>query len=339
MDLRPDRPAVHDLPGFRAVFAPDRLTLGLLCPIEAYTGARPRMLHQERLARAAESAGFAALWVRDVPLRVPKFGDLGQIYDPWVYLGWIASRTSRIALGTASIVLPLRHPLHTAKAAASVDRLSDGRLLLGVASGDRPQEYPAFGKPFERRPEDFREHLRVLRRVLHEEFPVIDSTFGELRGVDLLPKPVGRELPVLVTGHSGQSLTWIAAEAHGWLTYPRPLVRQRQVIAEWRAAVEAIAPGTFKPFAQSLYIDLAAEPHHPPQPIHLGWRLGRVALEELLEELQTAGANHVILNLKYGLRPAGEVIEELAEQLLPRFPAIAPAPGVELPATHSAGVG
>lgn len=322
MDTPDHRPGVAGLPGFRRVFAPDRLTLGLLFPIEAYSGDRPRMLHQERLAQRAEAAGFAALWVRDVPLRVPEFGDLGQIYDPWVYLGWIAAHTRRIALGTASIVLPLRQALHTAKAAASVDRLSGGRLLLGVASGDRPQEYPAFGVPFERRQEDFREHLRVLRLVQGDEFPAFGSPFGEFHNVDLLPKPVGRELPVLITGHSGQRLPWIAREAHGWLTYPRPLTRQREVIAEWRAAVREIDPAAFKPFAQSLYIDLAAEPGTPPRPIHLGWRLGRIALAELLAELQAAGVNHVILNLKYGVRPAGEVMEELAQHVVPCFSAI-----------------
>src|SRR5215813_806294 len=190
------------LPGWRRVFAPGRLTLGLIFPIESYSGDQPRMQQQEELAARAEAAGFAALWVRDVPLRVPEFGDLGQVYDPWVYLGWIAAHTRRVALGTASIVLPLRHPLHTAKAAASVDRLSGGRLLLGIASGDRPQEYPAFAVPFERRQEDFREHLRVLRQALAEEFPAIDSPFGQLRGMDVVPKPVGREIPLLVTGAS-----------------------------------------------------------------------------------------------------------------------------------------
>jgi len=333
-----DRLVVTDLPGFRTAFAPDRLTLGLLFPIEAYSGDIPRMRNQERLARTAEAAGFAALWVRDVPLRVPEFGDVGQIYDPWVFLGWIAAHTRRIALGTASIVLPLRHPLHTAKAAASIDQLSGGRLLLGVASGDRPQEYPAFGAPFDQRQDAFREHLRLLRQALSEDFPVLASPYGEIRGVDLLPKPFGRELPVLVTGSSGQSPDWIAREGHGWLTYPRPPLRQRQVIAEWRSAVEAVAPGMFKPFAQSLYIDLTADPDHPPRPIHLGWRLGRNLLVELLEELRGSGANHVILNLKYGTRPAEEVLEELAAHVAPRFPAMVGDADEDGPAT-SPGAG
>ena len=130
--------------GFRRMFAPGRLTLGVFFPIEAFEGDRPTMRHQERLARRAEELGFAAFWVRDVPLRDPAFGDVGQVYDPWVYLGWITARTSTIAPATGSMVLPLHHPLHTAKAAASVDRFTGGRLVLGVASGDRPVEFPAY---------------------------------------------------------------------------------------------------------------------------------------------------------------------------------------------------
>jgi luciferase-type oxidoreductase len=118
--LKPDRKArASDSKGFRQMFAPGRMTLGVFFPIEAYEGDAPTMRDQERLARRADELGFAALWTRDVPLRDPSFGDLGQVYDPWVWLGWIAAQTRTIALATGSIILPLRHPLHTAKATAS----------------------------------------------------------------------------------------------------------------------------------------------------------------------------------------------------------------------------
>ena len=114
-------------PGFRRAFQPGRLTLGLMFPVEAFAGDQPAMHGQALVARQAERAGFAAVWVRDVPLRVASFGDTGQVFDPWVWLGYLAARTRSIALVTGSIVLPLRHPIHVAKAAASVDRLSGGR--------------------------------------------------------------------------------------------------------------------------------------------------------------------------------------------------------------------
>ncbi len=122
-----------------------RATLGLIAPLESFSGDVPTMEGHLARVRAAEEAGFASFWLRDVPLLVPSQGDGGQLFDPWVYLGALATATSRITLGTASTVLPLRHPVHVAKAAASVDLLSGGRMLLGLAVGDRPGEVPAFG--------------------------------------------------------------------------------------------------------------------------------------------------------------------------------------------------
>lgn len=312
---------VTEANGFQTMFAPGRLTLGVFFPIEAFKGDQPTMRNQEHLARRAEELGFAALWFRDVPLRDPNFGDIGQIYDPWVYLGWIAAQTRTISLATGSIILPVRHPLHTAKAAASIDQLTRGRFVLGVASGDRPIEFPAFGIDPDERDMLFRENLRVIREVLADEFPTVQSSYGTLFGTaDLVPKPVGR-LPILVTGSSRQGLEWIAEHSDGWITYPRPLGLQAELAARWRGVVEAVAPGVFKPFAQSFYVDLSDDPNQPPQPIHLGIRGGRHALFRLLDGLRSAGVHHVILNLKYGARDAAEVLDEIGQEILPQLDA------------------
>lgn len=313
---------VEDAPGFRRMFAARRLTLGLFFPIEAFQRDQPTMREQERLAVRAQALEFAALWCRDVPLRDPSFGDVGQVYDPWVYLGWIGAITRDIALATGSVVLPLRHPLHVAKAAASVDRLSRGRLVLGVASGDRPVEFPAFGVDIERRASLFREDFEAIRRVLETEFPVLQTSRGILTGAaDLVPKPMGR-LPLLVTGNSGQPLPWIAAHSDGWISYPRSIEHQSETVARWRAHVQEAAPGRFKPFAQSLYVDLDADPQLQPTPIHLGFKSGRNFLLRFLETLRGIGVNHVILNLKYGARPAAEVLEEIGTEVLPELAAV-----------------
>ena len=158
--------------GFSRTFTQGHLSLGLFFPLEAFDGDMPSMLNQVALAKRAEALGFCALWFRDVPLRDPGFGDVGQLFDPWVYLGYMAAHTSEIALGTASIAIPLRHPLHTAKASASVDQLSAGRLILGVASGDRPVEFLAFGVDPERRGELFREHYEVIRKAQLRTHPL-----------------------------------------------------------------------------------------------------------------------------------------------------------------------
>jgi luciferase-type oxidoreductase len=224
----------------------------------------------------------------------------------------------KVALITGSIILPLRHPIHVAKAATSIDQLSKGRLILGVASGDRPQEYPAFNKDLTRRSELFQDAFYSIRK-LNEDFPHINSLFGQISGdIDLLPKSTGSRIPLLVTGHSGQNLDWIAKNSDGWIYYPRNVRIQAALVNQWRSALQTLGLAD-KPFLQSFYIDLAENPSAEPVPIHLGYRLGRNSLLEILYELRHVGVNHVVFNLKYGNRPAAEVIEELAEFVLPHF--------------------
>jgi luciferase-type oxidoreductase len=312
--------------GFRRMFQAGRLTIGLMFPIESFNGDEPTMVGQADIASAADSAGFAALWIRDVPLRVPSFGDTGQVYDPWVWLGVLSVRTRHIALATGSIVLPLRHPIHVAKAAASIDRLSDGRFVLGVASGDRAEEFPAFGVNLEVRGNLFQERFNSIRELLETEFPKIDATWGHVNGVDLVPKPWANGVPMIVTGHSRQDLAWIARHAEAWISYPRDLPFQHQQVDLWRQAT-AQCDQCFKPFAQSLYIDLDSNPNAAPTPIHLGYRLGRNELTSLLRRLERIGVNHVALNLKYGQRPAAEVFKELADYVTPQFSSLYPTEG------------
>lgn len=320
-------------PGFSRMFQPGRLTLGVFFPIEAFDGPHPTMANQVALAQRARDLGFAALWFRDVPLLDPQFGDVGQIYDPWTYLGFIAAQTRDIALATGSIVLPLRHPLHVAKAAASVDVLSGGRMVLGVATGDRPVEFPAFGRSFETRGESFRESLDFMRRAWRERFPEIHSGHGTLAGADLIPKPWLDDLPVMVTGRAQQSLEWIAQHADAWIMYPQPVPLQAMKLRAWAQAQGRAEPAAAKPFGQSLYIDLVRQPAAGPVPIHLGYRLGSRPLVSLLRELRDIGVAHVALNLKYGSRSAADVLEQLGAEVLPLFPAspdTIPTPAKEL---------
>ncbi|WP_306117493.1 MULTISPECIES: LLM class oxidoreductase [unclassified Roseitalea] len=307
--------------GFRRTFAGrGHLSLGLTFPIEAYSGEVPRMEGQLDLACRAEELGYSTLWVRDVPLRDPSFGDVGQIYDPWVWLGAVATVTKSIALATGAIALPLHHPLDVAKSATSVDSLSGGRLVLGLASGDRAVEYGAYGRPIGSRGADFRESLAYIRDLTESTFPRASSSWGTLDGsADLLPKPVAGRLPVLVTGRAQQDMAWIGREADGWLTYPRPPAHQAQALSDWDLAVETSGASSTKPFAQSLYVDLTESVDAAPTPIHLGWRLGRKAMLELLAAYREIGIEHILLNLKYSRRPADEVVEEIGSDILPVF--------------------
>lgn len=307
--------------GYQRVFKSNRLSLGLVAPLENYaTSAVPSMEHQSELIQLADALGFAAVWLRDVPYNVPSFGDAGHIYDPFVYLGLLAAQTENIALGVASIVLPLRHPAHVAKASASVDVLSNGRFILGLASGDRPDEYPALNVPFEQRGELFRESYQYIRNS-SQSCTAFTNHFGSPgHGIDLLPKPKQGRLPNLITGSSQQSNEWLARHGDSWMLYPRELLSQQKIIATWRESVQQ-AGRNIQPAMQPLYIDLSHDENARPEPIHLGFRLGINTLKHYLISLEEIGVNHVALNLRFNQHPVKETLQVLADTLLPRFSA------------------
>ncbi len=303
---------------YNSVFRPGRLSIGLVVPLEAYPHVpAPTMEQHSERAQLAERLGFSALWLRDVPFNVPSFGDAGQMFDPFVYLGYLGARTSRIALGAASIVLPLRHPAHVAKAAASADVLTGGRLLLGIASGDRPEEYPAMDKEFENRGERFRDSVTYIRRMA-ESYPAFESGHGSPYGMDMLPKPEGGRLPLLITGGSRQHPDWVAEHGDGWMTYPRNVTDQARVVSDYRSRLEDGGQPD-KPVMQSLYIDLAEEPDTAPRPIHLGFRSGERPLLAYLKKLEEIGVNHVALNLRFNRAEIEPTLERLARVVMPAF--------------------
>ena len=303
---------------FSKIATQGKLTLGLVFPLETYSGSIAKMENQEQLAKRAEELGFKALWFRDVPFNDPNFGDSGQLYDPWIYITHIMHYTSEIALGSASIILPLRHPVHTTKSINSLQLLSNERLLLGVASGDRPVEYPAFNRQLENKSELFRDSFFYIK-ALQGDFPNYTSKFyGSTNGaIDLLPKYF-KKTPMFVTGHSGQSLDWIAENSDGWLFYPRDFRTLQLVMRQWRDSLSK-AQKEWKPFMQSLYVDLTKDSKIKPTPIHLGFKSGTDYLVAHLKLLESYGVNHVILNLKYGSRSAEEMIEDIGNKIVPYF--------------------
>lgn len=321
----------RQLPGFRRTYGQGRLTLGMGFPLGTRADSRDAgdINDQVEVAQAAESGGVAALYARDIPLRVPSFGDVGQIYDPWVFLTHVAAHTSRIALGTAAVVLPVRHPLHVAKSASSLDQISGGRFLLGVASGDRPEEFRAFGVEQGNRDEKFRENLSVMTHALTTEMRGIRWSGGWMHSADVVPKPTAASVPLIMTGSCQQSMAFLAEHGDGWMTYPRGFDAQKRTVARWRELVrendddDDSDGNVFKPFAQSLQIDLSDDPDEAESPINFGFRIGRRRLVEHLGDLQGIGVNHVLLGLRSSSRPIREIVDELAEHVVPHFPALA----------------
>lgn len=306
--------------GYNNTFQYGELSIGIVVPIENYSKSSvPKMHDHLDRAKLIDQFGFKSLWLRDVPLHVPSFGDAGQTYDPFTYLGYLAGHTEQIALGISSIALPLHHPVHVAKSVNTVDQLSGGRLLLGIASGDRREEYPATGMDYLNRGNSFRQSYEYLRAA-EKDFPVLkNNQYGTLNGsMDVLPKPFGNKIPMLVTGHSQQSVEWIADHADGWMYYPRNLHTQELQIKEWRELISKTQKWS-KPYMQPLYLDLIDQSDFKPQGIHLGIRTGTDFLLEYLHSIKNIGVNHIALNLRFNNNRLEDTLELLANKVLPHF--------------------
>jgi len=307
-------PDPHANAGYQRLFGGEELTFGVGFPISsggapartAETERKPPVVDRElELAARAEELGFDGLWARDVPLYWPSFGDAGQVFDTWPWLGHVAAETEEIALGTASVVLSLRHPIHVAKSGATIDRLSDGRLVLGVATGDRDPEYAAFGVEKADRGELFRESVAWLRTLWREEFPEIEGPWGSLDGdLDLVPKPTSETIPLLPTGHARQERSWIGDHGDGWLFYHLPEQTLESYLDDWREVAGE------KPYAMAVRTELADDPTADPQPIHQGYRAGVEWFRSYFETLEELGVDHVIVT------PSGPNLAEFAERVI-----------------------
>lgn len=304
--------------GYSMVFQQGILTFGFVAPMVGYPDSPiPDLSIFDKIVKQADEGGIDIIWLRDVPFWDPNFGDLGQLYDPMVYGGYIAATTKRIAIGTAGIVLPLRDPLIVAKQAVTLDKLSNGRFILGLASGDRPIEYPAFGSTFENRIERFREAKEVIQKVTEQTFPAFSTEYyGKLDGtIDLLPKTQSGILPIIAIGRAGQSLEWIGENMDGWIWHGENARNIHARISQWKQATVKI----WKPYGYSHFLDLAEDPN---MPVNLSGNFikgGRNGLIQFWQQQQQQGLAHLALNPKPSRRPAEELIQELIEFIIPAF--------------------
>src|SRR6201998_1529237 len=147
----------------------------------------------------AEELGFESVWVWDHMLLgvEPNF----PIIDSLTTLTGIAARTKRIKMGTGILVLPLRNAVSLAKQLSSMDQLSEGRLIMGMASGWYKREFDAMGVPFEKRGKIMDENLEVLRRLWTEPLVTGDYVRYKPSKAVMYPKPAQERIPVLIGGY------------------------------------------------------------------------------------------------------------------------------------------
>jgi probable F420-dependent oxidoreductase len=206
--------------------------------------ARPETLAQ--VAQKAEALGFESVWIPEhlaVPVtmrahypysqdgRFPG-GPLVALHDPFVALAFVAACTKRLRLGTGVFVLPLRNAVAVAKAAASLDVLSNGRLLFGIGIGWLEDEFEAVGMSFRDRAARTREAIRVLKHLWTEETPAFEGTFHRFPPLGFNPKPVQKpHPPIIFGGETAAALKRTVELGDGWIGVAHTPDTVRRVLA------------------------------------------------------------------------------------------------------------
>ena len=165
-----------------------------------------------RFVTRAEELNFESIWTGD-HVFYPV-----DVLQPLHLLTWVAALTSRVRLGTAVMLSAYLNPVLLAKAAASLDCLSGGRLILGMSIGGTAAEYSSIGVPMNQRVGRLLESIEIMRRLWHEDGVNYEGRYQTITGGSINPKPVQTGgVPIYLGGSREPMLRRIARVADGWI--------------------------------------------------------------------------------------------------------------------------
>lgn len=188
----------------------------------------------------AEAIGLDSVWVCDHFLSSPPGLPPEGIHEGWTLLSALAAVTSRVEVGSLVMCVSFRNPALLAKMAATVDAVSNGRLVLGLGAGSYVPEFEAFGYSTDHRFGRFDEALRIIGPLLRGEKVSLAGRYHQVQEAVLLPAP-NRAIPILVAAKAPRMLRLVACHADAWNTawFGAPDERLRRRLADLDAALEA----------------------------------------------------------------------------------------------------
>ena len=196
-----------------------------------------------RIAKAAEGAGFESVWTGEhVVLPDPQAppSPLPPEYpllDPAVALAFVAAHTTKIRLGTGIIILPQRNPLVLAKELASIDVVSNGRLIFGLGIGYLKAEFDALGIPFDSKGARSMEYLQAMQAVWTQEQPAYQGKFVSFGKIQAKPQPVQKpHPPVVIGGHTPEAFRRAVQYANGWYGFALDPAKTAECLAGLKKA-------------------------------------------------------------------------------------------------------
>ena len=290
------------------------------------------------LARRAEALGYDSIWVTDRML-IPVQSRSAYPYsptgafplgpdEPWLEpltaVTYLATITERINVGTSVLVIPYRNPIFTAKALATADYLSGGRVILGAGVGWWQEEFAALGVPFEDRAPRTVEYLKIMKEIWTKPRVVFDGRFARIAEAGgVRPHPARQpHIPIWIGGHSEAALRRTVEVGDGWhplgLRPPVSLHPPEMAAKVRRLRDLAVAAGRDPAtitisFKAPLKFQEAAAAGRPPL---------SGSPPEIVDDLEAyvaAGVQHFVLDFSVPTVPAMlDVLERFAAEVRPR---------------------
>lgn len=169
------------------------------------------------MARRAEEGGFDSLWLYDHLLYRSEERPLIGIWECWSMLSALAEATQHIELGTLVLCNSFRNPAILAKMAATLDEISQGRLILGLGAGWNQPEYEAFGMPYDHRVDRFEEALKIICPLVRDGKVDFEGKYYQARNCEIAPRgPSSKGMPILVGSEGPRMLRLTAQYADLW---------------------------------------------------------------------------------------------------------------------------
>ena len=226
------------------------MKVGLFAP---FTNPFATPEYIQAMGSGAEERGFDSIWMAEHVVlfdeyasqypyaadgKIPVPTESGML-DPFLALSYLAACTKTIRLGTGICLLPQRNPVYTAKEAATVDWMSNGRLDLGIGVGWLEEEYQALGVPFERRGARCRAYIDVLKTLWCDDVSEYEGEFYSLPATRQFPKPVQQpHPPIHFGGESDAALRRVADLGQGWYGFNQTAEQVTERIAKLTSMLE-----------------------------------------------------------------------------------------------------
>jgi probable F420-dependent oxidoreductase len=275
-----------------------------------------------RFARRVDELAFDHIWVSEHMIQLPELVDTmgARFYEAVSAAAVLLGATQRVELLTYIAVLPYHNPVNYAKAIATVDFLSGGRIWLGLACGYLQQEFEALGIPFEARGRMSDEYLEVMKELWTAERPAFHGEFFDFDDVVFEPKPHRKPHPPLLVGGDARPVQRRAARlGDGWL----PWLTTPEELPDCLSYIDAQPgrrgrSGAFEVFM--LLVDFPPDDRFDMSRYRIPREHGDVLA--LLERLKKAGATGAIVHLPPGTSGLDECIEWaewFSQEIIPQF--------------------